>query len=203
MSLLGDDTLGGNSDHLRFREFIAGEQCDNDELEYFNQTLDYCYNTMTEATEYALFLDLNIRDIQCFNVETWFEHGADLSASAIVEFRRVSGVRHIASKTLTAIISRSRYQPILQLIFSSNLFDLATRGAAYIKPRQYLAIALAESDLDMDQIRDGITMLLRFKSARYMDLADTDHGREVRNNREVVRHRDIFHTTIEKLRNRL
>lgn len=147
MTLPGDLAAGGNSINKRLIKFLKGEQCSDEELQHFNTVLDFRYNLMRQAIQYVTFLGLNFVDCQCFDVEHWMEKTSK-------------------DKSERTVTTRSRYRDINTLLGAEKLFDSPTpcQGAGYLKPRHYLAIALAESPLTMDQIRDSVAMLLRRKS---------------------------------------
>jgi hypothetical protein len=145
MSLPGSDAAGVNAIHSRLKKLIAGEQYDDDELKIFDAVIDYRYNLMRRATEYVFFLDLNFVDCLWFDVEHWIR-------------------QNYADKSEMAARSRSRYETIFGLIMSSKIFDRQVQGLPFQKPKQYLAIALAESHLSLDQVRNSIATLLRCKS---------------------------------------
>ncbi len=158
MSNPGDEALGGNAIHKRFRCFINGEELDDDDWVEYNDALDYRLNEIKLADEYLELLGelLGIESAGCawFSVEEWFakvQAEAQNPTSAAPRFKR----------------DYERFTKVYPLIRNTTLFSSVERyqGAPYQKSRDFLAIALPQSELSLDEIEKGLSRCMRCKPA--------------------------------------
>ncbi|PGG99021.1 hypothetical protein AJ79_08720 [Helicocarpus griseus UAMH5409] len=180
-SFPGPDNVGVNGVHSKLKQLLGGKKYDEEILIELNDTLDYRLSSMPLASQYVTFLDLQFPDGLMFDTEAWCNdlclkigQNDDDSTAAKAKLDKFMEVRRYTAK--------------------ANLFDspLDTQGYYYLKPKEYLAIALVESSgLSIDEIRDTSRM------ERKRFLTQMPLAQEMMENEKVARHRDRFYETLK------
>ena len=150
-SFPGPDNLSINTTfHTSVRLLLTGqERSENrvDALLTLGYTLSYRLEAMTMASYYKDFLGLDYPDCTSCSIEAW-------------TYPLHDSVQEEAKEKV------SRFRKTTSLLNAAKIFSAPSEGQGYgyIKPRQYLAIALVESGKTSDEIEQAIGMLKDGKS---------------------------------------
>ncbi|KAL4943013.1 hypothetical protein BDV06DRAFT_221620 [Aspergillus oleicola] len=185
-SFPGPDNVGTNKDHWRLKQLLQGKKYPEEVLIHLNDTLDYRLSAMTLASQYVSFLDIQFHDGLMFDTEAWCN---DLALKVAKE----GDSKGTKSKL-------EKYKEVRGYIMDTKLFDrpVASQGFSYTKPWEYLAIALVESSpLSIDEIRDKIDGLVKFKDGAQRLLTTMPLAEAIMKNDNVVRDRNRFFKTLK------
>ena len=151
-SFPGNDAVGGNRDHSYFQELVRGKEYDKEFLEYLSNVLCFRMSVMKRATDYKNYLGLSIDDCHLFDTWAWEQR----------TLRACSNQRQIIEEGLE---KWRQYKDIRTTVFNSRVFDppVAGQGLTYLKPIDYLAIALYESNRSMAQILAEVEKMVKCK----------------------------------------
>ena len=146
----GDNNAGGNSCHRQFNSLINNQKQFSDmQLHYLSDILDCRMDMMDVATQFATYMDLDFPEALGYDTKMWLER----TSTGMMSLNTNSPNR---SKTVQDLLQC--YTKIHEYIMEVRLFDLSTReqGPGYAKPKEYLAIALAEADLTWEETKRRI-----------------------------------------------
>lgn len=103
---------------------------------------------METANQYVVFLDIKFPDAFEFDAEAWLLQTSPDDPKSASKYARYKKVSEKVSQR-------------------KSLFNTPAtcQGWFYMKPKRYLAIALTESDLTIEEICDGLDKLVRCKLA--------------------------------------
>ena len=147
-SFPGLDDVAGNVDHRQIRQLIDGTKFSEKRLTYINNVLEYRRSAMETANQYVVFLDIKFPDAFEFDAEAWLLQTSPDDPKSASKYARYKKVSEKVSQR-------------------KSLFNTPAtcQGWFYMKPKRYLAIALTESDLTIEEICDGLDKLVRCKLA--------------------------------------
>ncbi|PKY00237.1 hypothetical protein P168DRAFT_276102 [Aspergillus campestris IBT 28561] len=190
-SFPGPDNIGPNVAHWDLKQLLQGKQYDKEILMDLNDMLDYRLSTITLASHYVSFLDLQFPEGLVFDTETWRNNLA-------LEVAKDDHCEDAKSKL-------ERFTDIRRHIMNVKVFDkpLGSQGFFYTKPPEYLAIALVDSSLSMDEIRVKIDSLVRLKNGAQQFLTTMPLAEAMMETDNVIRHRDRFFESVRKFGSRL
>lgn len=151
-SFPGNDARGGNSVHSNFQELVYGKEYDKEALEYLGNVLCFRMSVMKLATDYKNYLDLSIDDCHLFDTWAWEQRILTACSNQLQSIEEGPEIWR-------------QYQDIRKVVFDSHVFDspVAGQGLFYLKPVEYLAIALCESSRPMAQILAEVEKIVRCK----------------------------------------
>ncbi|KAG4413865.1 hypothetical protein IFR04_013009 [Cadophora malorum] len=142
----------GNEDQpefVTFQRLSHGEEFPESRMREFATVLDYRVNLMNWALDYVAFMNLNWPADVAFKTDGW---KADV----------------LRKKKSNNILESSdgrdkwmKYTVIFELVHKSMVFQPPDRvqGASFMKPKDYLAIALVESGLSKQEIQSRLNKL--------------------------------------------
>jgi hypothetical protein len=146
-----DNAVTNISFHSDIRDLIQGDKNFGvDILDYLDGVLDYRTSLLDLASEFAQLADLNLGNAREFDVESWFRKNFK---------ERNATVLRVATNAREQF---NKYQKVHQLIAEKKLFGVPlpqTQGPDYEKPKEYLSIAFALSNLSFDEVQGRIGRL--------------------------------------------
>ncbi|KAL3474102.1 hypothetical protein BJX99DRAFT_232181 [Aspergillus californicus] len=190
-SFPGPDNVGANGVHSKLKQLLRGKKYPEEVLVYLNDILDYRLSTMTLASQYVSFLDIQFPGGLMFDTEAWCNNLA-------LDVAKDGDSKGAKSKL-------EKYKEVRGYIMDTKLFDrpMPSQGFSYTKLWAYLAIALVESSsLSIDEIRDKIDGLVKLKDGAQRFLTTMPLAEAIMENDNVVRHRDRFFEAV-RIRTRL
>ena len=159
-SLPGPDNIWPNIDHRCLRDLQRGYLCEQEQLVYLNNVLNYRASAMQTANKYVSSLGLQFPNGLVFDTETW----------------------HQQTPQDKPDMKSARYQQISDFVDNMELFytPLPCQGLVYAKPEDYLTIALFESNLDFNEIQIAVGWLTTCKLCLARFTATTNMRRSVK-----------------------
>ncbi|MCJ1243030.1 hypothetical protein MMC30_000226 [Trapelia coarctata] len=139
----GEDRHADNKDHQHLRDLLEGGYHGYHKLTYLNEVLKYRISAMKLATEYKDFLQLQFPACDSFDAFGWLSD-------------HVSNIRQEGRAGLSAAAKVGRYMAIRDFVTSAFRRAQQGQGYTYRKPRDYLAMALASSELSLEQARRAL-----------------------------------------------
>lgn len=207
-SFPGPDNIGPNVAHWDLKQLLQGTQHDKEILIDLNDMLDYRLSTITLASQYVSFLDLQFPEGLVFDTETWQNNLA-------LEVAKDDHCEDAKAKL-------EKFTDIRRYIMNAKVFDkpLVSQGFYYTKPPEYLAIALVETSSSVDEIRVKIDSLVRrestilsglllllivdlVKNGAQQFLTTMPLAEAMMKTDNVIRHRDRFFESVRKFGSRL
>jgi hypothetical protein len=151
----GSDSKGGNTIYTKFRDLLKGRPFDMTWLERLSDILIYRMSLMRLATDFKDFLKLRFPDCAMYDVEAW-------KTRYYLEARQQDEVGQIANE------KTRKFREITKLIVREpRIFDgclMTEQGLTYVKPREYLSIALVESEMSLTQVETELNKCQACKS---------------------------------------
>jgi hypothetical protein len=155
-SFPGPDNLASNTGfHTRVRNLLSGADRYENQMENLltlGYTLSYRLESMAMATDYKNLLGLEYPDCPACRVEAWTNPLSE-------------------SKEKEAKYKLLKFYNINDMIHDAEIFSAPAgdQGWNYNKPRQYLAIALVESNRTTEEVEEAIAVLKDCKSSYYIN----------------------------------
>lgn len=212
----GADNSGNNIVlHALLRSLLQGDDnFDDMTLDYMDSALDYRDFLVNLATDFAQMADLNLGDARKFDVEGWLQ-------KKVAERKQTD-----LNVSATAREQLDKYLKIRNLIVSKKLFGIPlaqTQGPAYERPKEYLAIAFAMTNLSFEEVEDRVNKLHQRKSpsrnsffdcnsadeqlvvdnAKQYLISEMPVGTRIMADRRVSRARDTLRKTLGRVGQRL
>ncbi|PVH81754.1 hypothetical protein DL98DRAFT_457551 [Cadophora sp. DSE1049] len=125
------------SDFLMFKRIAEGEEDPASRMRELATMLDYRINLMNWAADYVAFMNLNWPADVAFKTKRWKIESSDARDKWI------------------------KYMEVFELVHESKVFPPPDRvqGSSFMKPKEYLTIALVESELSIEEIQDRLNKL--------------------------------------------
>jgi hypothetical protein len=155
-SFPGSDNNSPNRYHRQLKPFIAGQMMlDEESRQLLSDVIDYRQGVMQIATDYISLLGIDFPISSAFDTDAWVK----AAAAEQGKLERVD--------PFTSVTRFQQYNLIRSYIWDKKLFDSALRfqGDTYIKPRDYVAIALYESGCSYEEACAQVDKLLKCKSS--------------------------------------
>jgi len=145
-SFPGNDTHAGNTDHQHMRDLLKGKHDNRIMWTHLRGILEYWISAMNLATRYKDLLHLQFPPCHIFPAEMWmWELCSDINQEG--------GAGKLAASKL------ARYEGIRELAASAFRPARRGQGNTYKKPIDYLAMALCDSGLSLEQTRRALDNL--------------------------------------------
>ncbi|KAI9765039.1 MAG: hypothetical protein M1840_007864 [Geoglossum simile] len=159
-SFPGNDHQGGNAQHGKIRDFLAGKGYPH-EAESLYPVLVYRICSMELATDYKDYLSLTFPSCDFCDFDAWY-HDICLTC------RQEGPPGRAARQKL------KYFQDVRRCIGVSRIFDpaLPGQGWTYTKPHDYFAAAMCNSNLTLTEVEQAVAKLQAFKAVRMARLID-------------------------------
>ena len=146
----GNDSFGGNGDHQGIRDLLKGKIVSGSDLDELGHVLFYRMQCMELATKYKDYLNLEFPNCTSY----------DSYASTL---QTVLAANNSGNSGESARLKRARYCGIRAMVWKKKIFGAAVsrQGLTCLKPRDYLAIALAESQMSVVEVEVALDKLVQ------------------------------------------
>jgi hypothetical protein len=147
----GDDRGGGNlAVHSQLADLINdAKEFDEEELHYLSDVVDYRMNMLDVATDMVKYTSLSFPEAIKYDTHKWIQDQSQSAMSLSANSPQKPG---LAQRKLDL------YKKVYGYIMNVRLFDVATReqGPGYVKPKEYVAIAITEACLSLEEAQKRI-----------------------------------------------